>query len=119
MTGGIQKSDIHLRMASREMARSARRCHVRGSDPPHPWWGTMVTHNGSKSVVEVAPISYPSGKCNFNVFPGSYPYPYLLPGIRIFRISRESHRVATRSHRLQLRAVEDVTTSNLSLGTSR
>ena len=21
----------------------ARRCHVGGSDPPHPWWGTMVT----------------------------------------------------------------------------
>ena len=81
--------------------------------------GAPWSLNGSKSVVEVAPISYPSGKCNFNVFPGSYPYPYLLPGIRIFRISRESHRVATRSHRLQLRAVEDVTTSNLSLGTSR
>ena len=78
--------------------------------------GAPWSLNGSKSVVEVAPISYPSGKCNFNVFPGSYPYPYLLPGIRIFRISRESHRVATRSHRLQLRAVEDVPTSNLSLG---
>ena len=43
MTGGIQKTDIHLNLASREMARSARRCHVRGSDPPHLRWGTMVT----------------------------------------------------------------------------
>ena len=51
--------------------------------------------------------------------PRVYPYPYLLPGIRIFRISRETHRVATSSHRLQLRAVEDVPTSNLSLRTSR
>ena len=88
MTGRIQKSDIHSRLASREMARSARRCHVRGSDPPHLRCGAPWSLNGSKSVVEVAPISYPCGKCNFNVFPGSYPYPYLLPGIRIFRISR-------------------------------
>ena len=65
-------------------AKCSRKCRTRAAAP----WSL----NGSKSVVEVAPISYPSGKCNFNVFLGSYPYPYLLPGIRIFRISRESHR---------------------------
>ena len=43
MTDRIQKTGFYLLVASREMARSARRCHMGGSDPPQPWWGTMVT----------------------------------------------------------------------------
>ena len=106
MTDRIQKTDIHLNLASREMAIYSTAVPMWAAAIRRTRGGAPWSLNGSKSVVEVAPISYPSGKCNFNVFPGSYPYPYLLPGIRIFRISRESHRVATRSHRLQLRAVE-------------
>ena len=35
-----------------------------------------------------------------------YPYPDMITDIHIVHISREIHRVATRSHRLQLRAVD-------------
>ena len=42
--------------------KCSRECRTRAAVP----WSL----NGSNLVVEVALIPYPSGKCNFNVFPG-------------------------------------------------
>ena len=72
--------------------------------------------NGSKLLVEVALIPYPSGEVQLQRLPGTYPYPDTIPDIRIFRISRGEAQGSYAQ--LRLRAASEVT-SQFDFETSR
>ena len=104
VTGRIQESTTVWRAEKWREARGSATwaAAIRRARGGAPW-----SLNGSTSVVEVGHAPYPSGKCNFNVFPVRIRI-RIRSRISISSVSPgASHRVATCSHRLQiLRAAE-------------
>ena len=95
---GVELQLSERRELNGSSGKCSRECRTRAAVP----WSL----NGSNLVVEVALIPYPSGKCNFNVFPGSIRI-RIRSRISVSSVSfGASHRVATCSHRVQILRVE-------------